>query len=85
MVQSKPFLALYDSGASHCYISDSFIALHSIPIVCLDNQWKISTGNEVVISDRIYKDCTIELCNKKLAVDMLVLDTKGYDLILGMI
>jgi len=38
----------------------------------------------VIISDRICKDCIVELCNWKLAVDMLILDTKGYDVILGM-
>jgi len=36
-VYSKPVLALFDFGVSYCYISDSFIALHSIPIVCLNN------------------------------------------------
>jgi len=72
MVHSKPFLALFDSGTSHCFISDSFTALHSIPL------------NGVVISNRIYTDCTVELCNRKPVVDMLVLDTRGYDVILGM-
>ena len=27
---------------------------------------------------------SVKLCNRTLAVDMLVLDTKGYDVILGM-
>ena len=36
-VYSKPVLTLFDSGVSHCYISDSFTTLHSIPIECLDN------------------------------------------------
>ena len=30
-VHSHPVLALFDSGASHCYISDNFVAVHSIP------------------------------------------------------
>ena len=38
MVHSKPVLALFDSGASHYYISDSFTTLHSIPVKCLDHQ-----------------------------------------------
>ena len=37
MVHSKPVLALFDSGASHCYIPDSFIALHSILVEYLDH------------------------------------------------
>jgi len=36
-VHSKPVLALFDSGASHCYISDSFTALHSIHVKYLDH------------------------------------------------
>ena len=83
-VHSKPVLALFDFGASHCYISDSFTTLHSIPVECLHNQWAISTGNGVVISNRICIDCPVELCNRTLAVDMLILDTRGYDVILGM-
>jgi len=84
MVHSKPVLALFDSGASHCYISDHFVALHSIPVKTLDHQWEISTGNGVVISTKVCTDCPVELCNRTLAIDMLVLDTKGYDVILGM-
>jgi len=38
MVHSKPFLALFDADASHCFISNSFLALHSIPVECLNNQ-----------------------------------------------
>ena len=83
-VHSKHVLALFDSAASHCFISDSFIALHSIHVKYLDRQWEISTENGVVISKRICIDCTVELYNRTLAVDMLVLDTRGYDVILGM-
>jgi len=83
-VHSKPVLALFDFSASHCYISDHFVALHFIPVKSLDHQWEISTGNWVVISTKICIDCPVELCNRTLAIDMLVLDTKGYDVILGM-
>ena len=83
-VHSHPVLALFDSGASHCYISDKFVAVHSIPVRLLDHKWEISTGNGVVLSSRVCTDCPVELCDKVMAIDMLVLDTKGYDVILGM-
>ena len=76
-VHSKLVLPLFDSGTSYCYISGSFIALQSIPIEYLDNQWEISTGNGVVISNKICKNCTVELCQRKLSVDMLILELKG--------
>jgi len=37
IMHSKSIPTLFDSNASHCFISDSFIALYSIPIVYLDN------------------------------------------------
>ena len=60
------------------------MAVHSIPVKVLDHKWEISTGNGVVLSSRVCTDCPVELCGKVLAIDMLVLDTKGYDVILGM-
>ena len=38
LVHSKPILVLFDSDASHYFISASFTVLLSIPIVCVDSQ-----------------------------------------------
>ena len=76
---SVPVLSLFDSGASHCFISSRFSALHFIPLVCMGDQWEISTKNEIVITNKICKACTMELCGRKLEADMFVLDTGGYD------
>ena len=37
-----------------------------------------------MITNRICKACTMELCDRKLEADMFVLDTGGYDVILSM-
>ena len=50
----------------------------------MGDQWEISTGNGVVITNKICKACNVELCGRKLEADMFVLDTGGYDVILGM-
>jgi len=84
LVHSVLILSLFDSGASYCFISSRFIALHSIPLVCMGDRWEISTGNGVVITNKICKACNMELCGRKLEADMFVLDTGGYDVILGM-
>ena len=83
LVHSISVLSLFDSGASRCFISSSFFALHSIPFVCIDDKWKISMENEVITTNRIYKVCTIELCDRKLEADVLVLHIGGYDVILS--
>jgi len=84
LVHSIPILSLFGSGASHCFVSSRFIALHSTSLICMDYQREISIGNRVITTNRICKACTVELCDKKLEADMLVLDTRGYDVILGM-
>ena len=50
----------------------------------MSDQWEISTGNGVVITKKICKGCNVELCGRKLEADMFVLDTGGYNMILGM-
>ena len=53
-------------------------------MISINNHWGISTGNGVITSNKICKDCVVRLCGRKLKVDMLVLDTGGYEVIIDM-
>jgi len=55
LVHSVPVLSLFDSGASHYFISSRFTALHFIPLVCMGDQWKISTENGVALRTEFAK------------------------------
>jgi len=79
LVQSFPVISLFDSGSSHCYISTRFVRMHSIHYDDIDTQWEISTGNEIIITNRVCKSCLVEVCGRKLSVDMFVIDTSGYE------
>jgi len=83
-IHSFPVMSLFDSGASHCFISSRFVDLHSVPSVKLKDEWEISTGNGIVTTKRMCKSCPIEICGRKMNADMFVLNTKGYDAILVM-
>ena len=83
LIYSIPFLSLFDYGASHCFLSSTFTTLHAI-LMIINNHWGISTGNGVITSNKICKDCVVRPCDRKLKVDMLVLDTGGYEVIIGM-
>ena len=37
-------LSLFDSSASHYFMLSRFTVLHSIPLLCMSDQWKLSTG-----------------------------------------
>jgi len=84
LVQSFSVISLFDSGASHCFISTRFVKMHSIHYDDIDTQWEISTGNGIITTNKVCKFCPVEVCGRKLSVDMFVIDTSGYDVILGM-
>jgi len=62
LVHSVPVISLFESGASHCYISTSFIMMHSIPCNNMDTQWEISTGNGIITTSRVCISCSILFC-----------------------
>ena len=84
LIHSVPVLALFNSGASHCFVSSRFANVHSLPQYETRCMWEIITGNEVVTTNRICKSYPVEVRGRTLEADMFVLDTKGYKVILGM-
>jgi len=84
LVRSVPVISLFDSGASHCYISTSFVMMHSIPCYDMDTQWEIGTKNGIITTSRVCKSYSVEVCRRQLRADMFVIDTGGYDVVLGM-
>jgi len=75
LLHSVPIISLFDSSASHCYISASFALMHSIPCNDLDTQWEISTGNGIITTSRICKSCSVVICKREFSLDMFVIDT----------
>ena len=84
MVHSIPVISLFDSGASNYYISTRFVMMHFIPCNDMDTQLEISTRNRVITTSRVCKSCSVEVCGRQLRADMFMIDTGGYDVILGM-
>ena len=85
LVYSVPVISLFDSGASHCYISTSFITKHSIPCYDMHTPWEISMGNGIITTSRVCRSCPVVICGKEFSADMFMINTGGYDVILGMI
>ena len=51
----------------------------------MNSAWEISTGNGVIVTNRICKSCPVVISGRTLEADMFVIDTGGYDVILGMV
>ncbi|XP_020245265.1 uncharacterized protein LOC109823398 [Asparagus officinalis] len=56
LVYLVPTFTLFDSGASHYFISAQFIARHTIPCDSLKANWNIHTGSRVLMSSREWMD-----------------------------
>ena len=76
---------LFDTGASHSFVSPSFASQLGIIIEPWDVKLLIDTptGDEMV-TDSVCKSCIIVIENKVLLANLIVLDMHDFDVILGM-
>jgi len=76
---------LVDPGSTHSFVSLSFAMHLGRPLSLLDCSLAISTPvGEVVLVGNVYEGCVMKLCDKELLVDLIPLDIKDFDIILGM-
>ena len=77
---------LIDSGATHSFVDPNF--MKGISVKCdflsFDLEIKTPTGDQSLITNKIYRNCEICLGERKLLADLMSLAIKGYDVILGM-
>ncbi|XP_020262437.1 uncharacterized protein LOC109838398 [Asparagus officinalis] len=84
LVSSVSALSLFDSGASHCFLSHRFVSTHSLHITPLTTGWNINTGSGVLVASSSYEACPVVICGKELFVDFLVIDLLSFDAVFGM-
>jgi hypothetical protein len=84
LASSHPTTVLFDSGASHTFISSSFIVRHQLPITILRQTMLVSSpGGEMRIK-HICPAISITIRGVDFLANLIVLDSKGIDIILGM-
>nr|XP_027093662.1 uncharacterized protein LOC113714065 [Coffea arabica] len=77
---------LIDPGATHSFVNPAFMCGIVVNPVKLpyDLEVKTPTGNQSLITNMVYKNCEIWVGERKLVGDLISLDLKGYDVIIGM-
>jgi hypothetical protein len=81
---SRPVTVLFDSGASHSFISSSSVVKHQLPITIMKQTMLVSSpGGEMRIK-HICPAISITLRGVDFLANLIVLDSKGIDIILGM-
>ena len=84
LVSSALATVLFDSGASHSFISSSFVEKHSIPIVLLKTSLLTWTPGGDIKCQLGCLRVRINLSGVEFLADLVVLKSKGIDVILGM-
>jgi hypothetical protein len=78
-----PATVLFDSGASHSFITDQFVAKHDIPMSFMKTHLLISSPNGEIKSTHVCPQVNLKIGGMDFQADLVVLTSSGIDLILG--
>jgi hypothetical protein len=85
LVESYPAKVLFDTGATHSFVSASWVESHNIPIEPMIPPLRVnSVGGGEVQSDGICSNLRIEIRGIDFPASLVVMGTQGLDVILGM-
>jgi len=77
LVNQCDALVLFDSGASHSFVSLDFVSKHKY-------SYCISAAGNNISTNQVVLGATLEIGDRQFLVDLVVLPGVGIDVILGM-
>jgi hypothetical protein len=84
LASSHPATVLFDSGALHSFISSSFVVKHQLPITIMKQTMLVSSPRGEMRTKHICPMISITIRGVDFLANLIVLDSKGIDIILGM-
>jgi hypothetical protein len=83
-LNEHPVIILFDSGASHDFISSTCAKKAMLSMVATKAPYVISTPGGWLDADRIVRKAPLELVRKVFSTDLIILKGQGIDVILRM-
>ena len=84
-MNQHPIVVLFDSRASHSFMSQTFASKHDQRIVTVDKGgYCISVARNNISTNQIVRDVRFSISNQEYTSDLVVLPGLGIDVILGM-
>ncbi|KAJ9566939.1 hypothetical protein OSB04_002905 [Centaurea solstitialis] len=85
LVNSQPARILFDSGATNSFVTHDYVRyMNSVPFM-LPIPLTVDTANGVtLVADRVFRDCSLVLDNHDFFVDLIPIDIRGFDVMIGM-
>jgi hypothetical protein len=81
-IHHKPVVTLFDSGATHSFISNNYSTRIGLDLCPTKGSYMISTPGGKITSDQMVKKVPIQLGSKEIRTDLVLLNLEGIDVIL---
>jgi hypothetical protein len=83
-VNDNNAIVLFDSGASHSFIAANFVQKYNLPLSMLNNRMIVSFPRGDMNAGHGFPKVSILIRGVQFLANLIVLESKGIDMILGM-
>jgi hypothetical protein len=84
LVNDTSVVVLFDSGASHSFISATYVGKYNLPLALLRCQMIVSSSGGDMPVRQLCLKVNLKIRGVEFVVSLIVLESKGIDVILGM-
>jgi predicted aspartyl protease len=84
MVNTHPATVLFDTGATHSFITQSFAKKHHIPVSCMRTPMVVTTPGGKIHTCSICSRISVIIRGVEFRTGLIIIDSVGIDVILGM-
>jgi hypothetical protein len=83
LVNDTSVVVLFNSGASHSFISAAYVGKHNLPLALLRCQMTVSSLGGDMPARQLCPKVNLKIEGVDFVVNFIVLELKGIDVILG--
>jgi hypothetical protein len=83
LINDNGAIVLFDSGASHSFVAVNFVQKHNLPLSMLKNWMIVSSPGGDIHARHVCPKVSILIRGIKFLANLIVLESKGIDVILG--
>jgi hypothetical protein len=83
-VESHIAEVLFDTGATHLFITASWVEVHNLPIITMSTPIQIDSVGGKVRADSVCLNVSMEIRGIEFPANLIVVGTQGIYVILGM-
>jgi hypothetical protein len=84
LINDTSTVVLFDSRASHSFISAAYVGKHNLPLALLRCQMTVSSLGGDMPSRQLCPKVNLKISGVDFVTNLIVLESKGIDVILGM-